>query len=233
MQTNHANTIKGLSIAVIIIAALGVLGSIIGMVMMGAMAPYMEYASTTLEYSDGYYSYSDDAMAAQILMAVGSGMFGWVLICCALTLIAGIIALRNRNNPQKLGMVFGWAIVGAVFSFIGAGLITGVLMIIIAVFAYKDKQMVAAGTYNQVAMPYAAPAQPQATVATPVQPAAVPVQPTTAPTQPSAAPFEPTASQPMQPGAQQIQSDQQPIPGAVQVSETVIEQQNPYNPNSL
>lgn len=200
MQTDHSNALKGLGIAVVVFAALGIIGCLISMVMLAALGPAVEYASTTLEYDGTYYSYSDDALAAQILLGLGTGVFGWMLVCNIAILAAGIICMRNYNNPQKLGSVFGWGIAGAVLSFLGGGIVTLVLCIIIAVFANKDKQLAAAGAYGQ---PVAAAAPVQ-----PVQPA-TPVQPV-APVQPA----QPVAAAPVQ----------QPAVQVTEVAETVVEQ---------
>ena len=71
-------------------------------------------------------------------------------------LVAGIKALGAANDPAKLKGAMAWNIVGAVASFLGLGLVTTVLCIIVAVFANKDKAALEAGYFY--AQP---PAQPQ------------------------------------------------------------------------
>lgn len=90
---------------------------------------------------------SEDAfLLSMLLMLVGGGVAIWALICCIVALIAGIFGIMHAANPPKLGFVMGWAIAGAVTSFLGAGLITMVLLIIVAVFAYADKRAYRCGT---------------------------------------------------------------------------------------
>ncbi len=194
MQTDHANAIKGLSIAVIVFSALAIAGGLLGSIVLAAALPYVETASSSLVQDSGYYTYTEEAIVAQLMMGVGGTMLIWAMICHVVVLIAGIFSLRNRSNAQKLGVVFGWSIAGAVISFLGGNLLTCVLLIIIAVFANKDKQMAAAA-----AAPVA-PAQPaQPTAAVPVQPAqpiaTAPVQPAPTATQPAAQPIEGSAQQ--------------------------------------
>lgn len=214
MQLDHAKAIKGLSIAVIVLAALGIIVSIIGAIMMGiigaAVSTYgPSYGGNYFDY-DGfnYYYDTDDLAIMSLIMSVGSGAFVFAMICCIVVLVAGIIALRNGSNPQKLSSVFGWSIAGAIIGFLGCGFITTVLCIIIAVFANKDKRLYQAGQYGTYAptgygqpsygapipptpgapMPPAQPIQPAATsTATPAQTQAAP---TATPTQatPQAAP---------------------------------------------
>lgn len=212
MQTNHANAIKGLSIATIVLAALGILGAVITVAvanvmgtMLLEMGPDMVasgYASGSTHGLDYEYNMSDEqaiAMVSMLTSIVGGGVGIWMLICNVVILVAGIMGLRGYNKPEKLGNVFIWAIVGAVLSFLGGGIITMVLLIIVAVFANKDKKLYAGMASAGAGMPSAAPvaAAPVAPVAQPVaqpvvQPGAQPVaqpiaQPSTI-TQPSTAP---------------------------------------------
>lgn len=164
MQTNHANAIRGLSIATIVIAALGLLGCLVGAIALGiggvAVADYGP-AAFDAAYESGYYTNGYDyeyALTGQetadlmgLLIAFGGVAVGWVLLCHVVILVAGIMGLRNCNNPAKLQQVFGWGIGGAVASFLGGGFITMVLLIIVAVFASKDKELAASGSYGAVA----------------------------------------------------------------------------------
>lgn len=199
MQQNHAKALKGLSIAVIILSALALLGCIIGIVFtMVAGSIATTYAPQYLDsYYDGDYGSSyelaqdaEDAMAMLALAGiVGAGLLGWAILCSVVTLIAGIVGLRNAANPAKLGSVFGWSVAGAIVGLIGGGFVTMVLCIIMAVFANKDKQLVESGLYGYAAYPAGA---------MPVQPmGAVPVAQPVAPSMPVAAP----APQPVQPAA--------------------------------
>ncbi len=173
MNTTHAKAIKGMSIANIVLAALGIFGCLIACAGLGVGG----YAVTGSGYD---YVYTDDGIVvttgdvAGILGFLGIFVFLGV-ICFIFVLVAGIMGVRGSNKPEKSVMV--WNIVGAVASFFAGGLVTLVLCIVVAVFANKDKQALAYGTpYG--AQPYGAPVQPQAPVA-PQQPvaavAAVPV----------------------------------------------------------
>lgn len=197
MQTGHANAIKGLSIAVIVIAALGIIGSVIGGVLMGFGSAVINEVGPSaisnahdhgyhhgLEYEYGLSDQQAASLVAMLMATVGGALSAWVLICHAVVLVAGIIGLRNHGNLPKMGQVMGWAIGGAIASFVGGGFITMILLIVVAVFANSDKKL-AAGTYAATAPAYAAPAQPAqaAPAAQPAQagasaqPAAQPAQP--------------------------------------------------------
>ena len=168
MNTTHAKAIKGMSIANIVLAALGIFGCLIACAVLGVGG----YAVTGSGYD---YVYTDDGImvttgdVAGILAFLGIFVFLGV-ICFIFVLVAGIMGVRGSNRPEKLKGVMVWNIVGAVASFFAGGLVTLVLCIVVAVFANKDKQALAYGT------PYGV--QPQAPVA-PQQPvaavAAVPV----------------------------------------------------------
>ena len=152
MKNTHAGAIKGMSIAVIVLAALGIIGAILIMVFSGLLSAvvldggYGLMNDLTYEYGslDGsYYDYLDpeDALFVSILMMlVGGGLSIWVLVCCVVTLIAGIFGVLYAANPAKLGFVMGWAIAGAILSFFGGSIVTVVLLIIVAVFANSDKR---------------------------------------------------------------------------------------------
>lgn len=152
MKNAHAGAIKGMSIAIIVLAALGIIGAILIMVFSGLLSAvvldggYGLMNDLTYEYGslDGtYYDYLDpeDALFVSILMMlVGGGLSIWVLVCCVVTLIAGIFGVLHAANPAKLGLVMGWAIAGAILSFLGGSIVTVVLLVIVAVFANSDKR---------------------------------------------------------------------------------------------
>ncbi len=149
MQNAHAGSIKGLSIAVIVLSALGIIGAILVMVFSGVISAIILDSGPELmndmqyEYgSSMHYSFdSDDAFfVSAIMMLIGGGLSIWVLICCAAGLIAGIFGTLHAGNPAKLGFVMGWAIAGAILSFLGGNIITTVLLVIVAVFANSDKR---------------------------------------------------------------------------------------------
>lgn len=242
MQQDHSKAIKGLSIATIVISALsivfsGIIIAIIGFMMSIADSSVVDYSSSYPYYDDYYYDYSyidpDEYIGAYITGIITNALLGWAILCSIFTLVTGIIGLRFGARKDKLGLVFGWSIAGAVVGFLGTGMIVAVLMIITAVFANKDKQLYAAGyvpvspgssVYVQmpapgapvVAQPVVAPvAAPVATPVTPV--AAQPVDPVAIPAAPAATPAtSPVAS----PVASPVVAPEAPADQPTQIGET-------------
>lgn len=223
-----SRVVRGVSIAAIVLSALGILGGLVVALFMGiastslndpavvnALISELESSSTSSAF-DGSSSYSsydysgmtqDEAMAvasASIFLMVGLSL-GYVL-CKAVCLVAGIIALRNCNNPAKLGGAFGWSIAAAIVSFLVGGMISTVLFIVSAVFVSRVRRAYAAapmGAYGyqqpQQYQQYQQPQQHQQGLQVPQQPMnqQVPPQPQQpAQGQPSAAPQAPAAPQP-------------------------------------
>lgn len=164
MYQNHAKAIKGLGIAIIVLAALTIAGCLLGLaftVFSGSMAatfvPY-SYNDASIAADMHEAGLSDDEAIALFTMVfgmIGAGLV-WAALCSVFVLVAGIKALGAANDPAKLKGAMTWNIVGAVASFLGGGLVTTVLCIIVAVFASKDKAALEAGYFY--AQP---PAQPQ------------------------------------------------------------------------
>lgn len=223
-----SRVVRGVSIAAIVLSALGILGGLVVALFMGiastslndpavvnALISELESSSTSSAF-DGSSSYSsydysgmtqDEAMAvasASIFLMVGLSL-GYVL-CKVVCLVAGIIALRNCNNPAKLGGAFGWSIAAAIVSFLVGGMISTVLFIVSAVFVSRVRRAYAAapmGAYGyqqpQQYQQYQQPQQHQQGLQVPQQPTnqQVPPQPQQpAQGQPSAAPQAPVAPQP-------------------------------------
>ncbi|MDO5790896.1 MAG: hypothetical protein Q4Q30_06500 [Eggerthella sp.] len=223
-----SRVVRGVSIAAIVLSALGILGGLVIALFMGiastslndpavvnALISELESSSTSSAFdgSSPYSSYDysdmtqDDAMAvatASIFIMVGLSL-GYVL-CKVVCLVAGIIALRNCNNPAKLGGAFGWSIAAAIVSFLVGGMISMVLFIVSAVFIGRVRRAYAAapmGAYGcqqpQQYQQYQQPQQYQQGLQVPQQPVnqQVPPQPQQ-PTQSqsSVAPQAPAAPQP-------------------------------------
>lgn len=252
-----SRVVRGVSIAAIVLSALGILGGLVVALFMGiastslndpavvnALISELESSSTSSAF-DGSSSYSsydysgmtqDEAMAvasASIFLMVGLSL-GYVL-CKVVCLVAGIIALRNCNNPAKLGGAFGWSIAAAIVSFLVGGMISTVLFIVSAVFISRVRRSYAAapmGAYGyQQPQQYQPPQQYQQGLQVPQQPtnrqvppqpqqptqgqssaapqAPVAPQPTAAPQAPSApqAPVTPQAPAAQQPSAQNDQGE--------------------------
>lgn len=199
MQTNHASTLRGLSIAVVIISGLAILGCLIGFVFLGMGGSYLSSISPDMweyyMYDGDYYGYeyygvdgSEMSALMGMMVALGGVMLLVAILFTAVALVAGILGLRNYQNPAKLSLVFGWSVAGAITSLLTGNIVTMTLLIIMCVFAYKDKQM-AMGQPMVVAAPV------QVQTAAPV----VPVQP-----------VQPVAAQPAQPVATQPATVAQP-----------------------
>lgn len=214
MQTSHARTIRGLSIAVVILSILSILGLIFSLAFIGVGGAALgnEEVRGAASYSlsmdpDSAYTMEqlgiteDDAFGMLgFLLGLGAVYVFWSIICSIVTLIAGIIGMRNYDKTDKLGKVFGWSIAGAVMAFLYGNIITLVLLIIAAVCASKDRKASTAIPYGQPASYYSAP-----------QPYAAPQPPYGAPQQPYAAP-----QQPQQPYAALQQQPQQPVEAPAQ-----------------
>lgn len=229
MQVTHERYIKGLSIAVIVLAGIGILGTLIGALVIGALGSAL--GSMPIDYLDSahhhgythgydYYYGMDNAEVLLFLTGIGGFACVFALICCGVTLVAGIMGLRAAKDPSKLGVAFGWSIAGAVLAFLGCGIPSAVLLIIIAVFAYKDKSYYSLGgqpDYGEVqaTYPYGTPQPPaQPPIAPTPQPGASPVPPAAvAPApQPVAAPVAPAPSASTQPAASVTQDGSMPTP---------------------
>ncbi len=151
MKNAHASSIKGLSIAVIILSALGILTAVLIMLFSGVLSAIImndgpglmndmryEYDGSSMYFND---IDSDDVFfVSAIMMLLGGGLSIWLLICCVGGLVAGILGVMHAANPHKLGLVMGWAIAGTILSFLGGNVIAAVLLIIVAVFANSDKR---------------------------------------------------------------------------------------------
>ena len=176
MNTNHAKAIKGMSIANIVLAALGILGVLCVWIALGGAGAAVSGSGYDYFYTDdGFYFTVDDVN--MLLGMVGFLMF-LMCVACALVLVAGIMGVRGADKPEKLKGVMIWNIVAAVVSLFSGSWISLVLCIIVAVFANKDKNLYAA---------------PVAAYAAPMAAAPAPQQPYQAPTS-DAAPVTPTST---------------------------------------
>lgn len=161
-----SRVVRGVSIAAIVLSALGILGGLVVALFMGIASTSLNdpavvnalmselqssSSSSAFDGSSPYstYDYSgmtqDEAMAvasASIFIMVGLSL-GYVL-CKVVCLVAGIIALRSCTNPAKLGGAFGWSIAAAIVSFLVGGMISMVLFIVSAVFVSRVRKAYAA-----------------------------------------------------------------------------------------
>ena len=137
MQSQDARTVRGLSIATVILAALGLLlwgANIIMLIFTGAALTnplFADWVDSNGPYysSNGYYSDYSSAvpfvglsMGAVVLFLMPGIAFSVV------TLIAGIKGMQNYDKPETYGNCFGWAIAGAITSFLSGGIIATILL---------------------------------------------------------------------------------------------------------
>lgn len=208
MNTNHAKAIKGMSIANIVLAALGVLGTLIVWAGLGAGGAAISGSGYDYFYTDdGYYITTSDMTA--LLGMLGVVVF-LVLVCAVLILIAGILGVRGANKPEKLRGIMIWNIVAAVVSLISGCWVSLVLCIIVAVFANKDRALYAAAP---------APAAPYGYAPVAGQAPVVPQQPVQASPVAPQQPAQPAAVAPQQPAATPAAAA--PVAAAAVVTETV------------
>lgn len=167
----QSSTIKGLSIATIILSIIGVLFGLLFVVSSFAYTAALNDPATSnqivqqllsstsgsaaFDGNSAYsynYSYSglsgDDAV--KIVFASGpivTVMAFLYLAFCLIGLVASILALRNCNNPEKLGGAFGLSIAAAVLRFLTGAPISLVLFIILAVYIGKLRSAWKAGAF--------------------------------------------------------------------------------------
>lgn len=214
MQESNARTLRGVSIAVIVLSVLAIISFGLGAIAVGAFGAFASDPSLygdgiSIEgYNHGYYDSIDSEAAASVVgvsLAIATGLLVWCLICSIVSLVAGIMGLRNNSNNEKLGAVFGWTIAGAVASFLCGRVITAILLVVAAVYTNKlrNPQPV---VYGQPQPPYAQPYPGQQAPGYGQQPYQPQPQP-----QPQAY-QQPPAQQPYQqaPTAPQQPADQQP-----------------------
>lgn len=154
-----------------------------------------------------YYLNTDAVMdLGNFGLFLGACALLWIALMAAVSLVGGILGIRGSKRPQKLGIVFGWNIAGAICALLSGRMITMVLQIIVCVFAYREKNRylqggapVGASTvgYGQ---PYPGPMGPTGYAQNTGPTGYAPYEAQPFATQPSAAqPFnaQPTATPPM------------------------------------
>ena len=206
MQDSNARTLRGISIAVIILAVLAIALLLLGAVvvaMFGAVASDPSWYGNGIYldgYDHGYYdSLSPEATAGIVAASLGVAVAAlvWCILCSVVTLIAGVLGMRNNDEPEKQGSVFGWSIAGAIAAFLSGRIITVILLVIAAVYSNKLR--------NAANSPYGQPSYAQPGYGQPVQPQPYWQQ---APQQPGYYQQVPTAPQQQAPAA--AVTEQQP-----------------------
>ncbi len=138
MPDSNARIVRGLSIATVVISVLAILAVLAVAVLLAVLGSYMNDPAFVQRVIDEAYSQGSSvrgitANDVTMLVSLGIGTIlaalVWSAICSALALVAGIVGIRNSSKQEKLGTAFGWAIAGAVMSFLTGRLITAVLLV--------------------------------------------------------------------------------------------------------
>ena len=159
-MSSDAKTVRGLSIAVVVLSALSILAVILGFAALAAFGvvandpsfvselnqELQETAQGNTNYFDDDYavyqalSETDASTVMGVVFGLGAFALAWGLIGSVVPLVSGILGIRNCARRGKLNMTFVWAIVGAVASLLIGNLVTMALLIISAVYLNKLKK---------------------------------------------------------------------------------------------
>lgn len=160
-MNSDSKTVRGLSIAIVVLAALGILSVIVGFAIIAIFGVAVNDPTVIAEiqnelngtaYSSGNY-FDDDYIylggmdsgdiLAMLNATVGISAFLLVmsLLCVVVQLIAGVIGIKSCADPSKFSKLFGWTIAGIVVSVLTCSVITLVLFIIVAVYVNKMKKL--------------------------------------------------------------------------------------------
>lgn len=196
MPNSNARVVRGLSIANIVLSALGILASffILFLALAVMVAAGDPSTASSVEWSFSASEWSELSrlgITPSNINEAGFGAIGIVmgicgvlcLIICVVLLIAAIINLRSTTRPEKVNGSFVWAVVGAVLSILTGSIITGILFIVAAVYLNKLKKapVNVPGAFPAGQPGYAQPGQP---VYGQAAPAAAPVPAPAAPAAP-------------------------------------------------
>lgn len=161
-MNSDSRAVKGLNIAIIVLAALSLVGSIfvafsVGVVGIAFSDPSVQSSLYDELYYDYYYGDLYDSGLTpddMIALLIGLGSVGVVFSLLTLgtsifTLITGIFGVRNAGNADKLGSTFIMTIISIALNVLCFSLIMLILLIISAVFINKVRK-------SAVSIPFAA-----------------------------------------------------------------------------
>ena len=161
-MNSDSRAVKGLNIAIIVLAALSLVGSIfvafsVGVVGIAFSDPSVQSSLYDELYYDYYYGDLYDSGLTpddMIALLIGLGSVGVVFSLLTLgtsifTLITVIFGVRNAGNADKLGSTFIMTIISIVLNVLCFSLIMLILLIISAVFINKVRK-------SAVSIPFAA-----------------------------------------------------------------------------
>lgn len=220
-MNSDSRAVKGLNIAIIVLAALSLVGSIfvafsVGVVGIAFSDPSVQSSLYDELYYDYYYGDLYDSGLTpddMIALLIGLGSVGVAFSLLTLgtsifTLITGIFGVRNAGNADKLGSTFIMTIISIVLNVLCFSLIMLILLIISAVFINKVRKSAvsipfaanaaAPGAYQQQIYTQPVQSTPNVQQSAPVStqaPTPVPVPaPASAPTQAPVSSSTPTVS---------------------------------------
>ncbi len=150
-MSSNSRTVKGLNIAIIVLAAIALLISL------GALVSFANYNAALSDPSvqSSLYNQLSQAIAKSktkgvtsadgmaylaTVGSVGLGLSVVALISSIVALIAGILGVRNADKPNELGKVFGLTIVAIILSVFYLNIVIVILLIISAVFINKVRK---------------------------------------------------------------------------------------------
>ena len=173
-MSSDAKTVRGLSIAIIILSAIGILFVLLGFAglawfdMLASDPSFVSElndamqatANSSSPFDDDYESYRliasmDATTVVSIFVTFGGVLLGLGAACIVVSLVSGILGVKNCERREKTGAIFGWMIAGAILALLSGRFITMVLTIIAAVYANRLKKAPAAqpapaqGCYQQ------------------------------------------------------------------------------------
>ncbi len=205
-MSSDSRAVKGLNIAIIVLAALSLLASLFLVFGAGLLSACATDPSVVQNFKYEYYydnTYGSNLTTDDVtgvLLGLGAVLMVYsifVVPASILALIAGILGVRNAAKPDKLGAAFVLTILAIILNVLCFQLITFILLIISAVFISKVRK-------SAVAIPYAA--NSAAPGAYQQQAYTQPVRQASATPQQPAAPVPSTT--PEQPGEQQNNNSQ-------------------------
>ena len=154
MGTQHADIIRGLSIATTVIAALCTMILLVVLAAFGLGGVVLsnpdvrDQASYELDIDpedvqsleDLGIPAGDDAAFAGFVLGAGGALAGVAVACHVVALIAGILGIRHARKPEKLTMLLVWTIIAALASVVSRNFVLVILLVITGVFIFMDRR---------------------------------------------------------------------------------------------
>lgn len=157
MQNSHAKAIRGLNIAVLVLALIGLVGcaiALVGLILGSTFAmiafPFEIFGNSVNVYGSPFSN--SDALGVAGLTGIGFiiGVFSIVFSSAATIFyaIVGYTCMKSYEDYDKYGLLFGLSLAGAIVSLVFGSFITLILLIISTVFIGMDKKAYQNGTLD-------------------------------------------------------------------------------------